>query len=121
MPIMAGSTVIIISVLPTIMILRGSVGAISESGTMTRSPRALEGLDVNVVVTARDLGRQTTAHWQEEVKLGDTRSYADFEREQFRADVPGRSGGERPHFWHAQDYASAFSTPGVPWSTAYSP
>lgn len=71
----------------------------------------LSGLDVSVVVTARDLGRQATAHWQEEVKLGDTRSFADFEREQFRADT-GRdagpdSGGVRPHFWHAQDFADA--------------
>ena len=56
----------------------------------------LAGLDVDVVVTARDLGRQATAHWQEEVKLGDTRSFADFEREQFRADVPaGRQASGR--------------------------
>ena len=72
------------------------------------------GLDVDVVVTARDLGRQATAHWQEEVKLGDTRSFADFEREQFRADVPRDASGERPHFWHAQDYAAALRR----WSTA---
>ena len=72
----------------------------------------LAGLDVDVVVTARDLGRQATAHWQEEVKLGDTRSFADFEREQYRADVP--TPGTRPHFWHAQDYASAMRR----WSTA---
>lgn len=73
----------------------------------------LAGLEVHVVVTARDLGRQATAHWQEEVKLGDTRSFADFEREQFRADT-GRdagpdAGGVRPHFWHAQDFADALS------------
>jgi hypothetical protein len=67
----------------------------------------LDGLDVDVVVTARDLGRQATAHWQEEVKLGDTRSFADFEREQYRADVPAGTGGQRPHFWRAQDYAAA--------------
>ena len=75
------------------------------------------GLDLDVVITARDLGRQATAHWQEEVKLGDTRSFADFEREQFRADVPGGiapGGAGRPHFWHAQDYAAALQR----WSTA---
>ena len=71
----------------------------------------LAGIDVDVVVTARDLGRQATAHWQEEVKLGDTRSFAELERDQFRADVPR---GERPHFWHAQDYAAALRR----WSTA---
>ena len=75
--------------------------------------RPLHGLEVHVVVTARDLGRQATAHWQEEVKLGDSRSFADFEAEQFRADGPGDAPpgaepvGTRPHFWHAQDYAAA--------------
>lgn len=81
----------------------------------------LAGLEVHVVVTARDLGRQATAHWQEEVKLGDTRSFADFEREQFRADT-GRdagpdAGGVRPHFWHAQDFADALSR----WSSVIPP
>ena len=66
------------------------------------------------MVTARDLGRQATAHWQEEVKLGDVWSFSDFEREQLRADVPGGTGRERPHFWHAQDYAAALRR----WSTA---
>jgi hypothetical protein len=71
----------------------------------------LAGLTVDVVLTARDLGRQATAHWQEEVKLGDVRSFADFEREQYRADVPR---GPRPHFWHAQDRAAALAR----WATA---
>lgn len=63
----------------------------------------LAGLDVHVVVTARDLGRQAVAHWQEEVKLGATYSFADFERTQLRADTG--PGDARPHFWHAQDFA----------------
>jgi hypothetical protein len=67
----------------------------------------LDGLDLDIVITARDLGRQATADWQEEVKLGDTRSFADFEREELRTDVPGGTGAVRPHFWHAQDYAAA--------------
>ena len=71
----------------------------------------LAGIEVDVVVTARDLGRQATAHWQEEVKLGDTRSFAELEHDQLRADVPE---GERPHFWHAQDYAAALRR----WATA---
>ena len=50
----------------------------------------LAGIEVDVVVTARDLGRQATAHWQEEVKLGDTRSFAELEHDQLRADVPDR-------------------------------
>ena len=74
----------------------------------------LDGLETHVVVTARELGRQATAHWQEEVKLGDTRSFADFEAAQFRADLPPGAAGERPHFWHAQDYAAALRR----WSSA---
>ncbi|MEO5851937.1 MAG: hypothetical protein ABIQ15_05440 [Nocardioides sp.] len=76
----------------------------------------LAGLDVHVVVTARDLARQATAHWQEEVKLGDARSFADFERDQFRADLPPGSV-PRPHFWHAQDFGEALRR----WSTAVPP
>lgn len=80
--------------------------------TPTEIAAALEplaGLRVEVIVTARDLARQATAHWQEEIKLGDTASFADFERDQFRADIAVDSdpGGARPHFWHAQDYSAA--------------
>ena len=81
----------------------------------------LSETEVHVVVTARDLGRQATAHWQEEVKLGDLRSFADFERDQFRADLPPGAGPssvvERPHFWHAQDFTDALRR----WSTAVPP
>ncbi len=74
-----------------------------------RALQELDGLEVHVVVTARDLGRQAVAHWQERVKLGDTRSFADFEREELYADS-GRdrgpdAGGVRPRFWHGQDFA----------------
>lgn len=73
----------------------------------------LDGLDVHVVVTARDLGRQAVAHWQERVKLGETRSFADFETEELRADSgrdPGPdAGGVRPRFWHGQDLADTLA------------
>ena len=74
-----------------------------------RALQQLEGLEVHVVVTARDLGRQAVAHWQERVKLGETRSFADFEGEELFADS-GRdrgpdAGGVRPRFWHGQDFA----------------
>lgn len=73
----------------------------------------LDGLDVHVVVTARDLGRQAVAHWQERVKLGDTRSFAELEAEELRADS-GRdagpdAGGVRPRFWHGQDLADTLA------------
>jgi hypothetical protein len=86
----------------------------AEPDEVARALAPYVGLEVDVVVTARDLGRQATAHWQEEVKLGDPRSFADFEREQFRADRP--TGEPRPHFWHAQDYAAALRR----WATAVS-
>lgn len=91
-------------------------GATPEEVAATLAP--LAGVEVDVVVTARDLGRQATAHWQEEVKLGDTRSFADLEAGELRADS-GRdagpdAGGVRPHFWHAQDWSWALQR----WSTA---
>ncbi len=86
----------------------------AEPAEIARALAPLAAVDVHVVVTARDLGRQATAHWQEEVKLGDERSFADFEREQFRADVSPGGLDPRPHFWHAQDYAAALRR----WATA---
>jgi hypothetical protein len=95
-------------------------GATPEQVRTALAP--LDGVEVHVVVTARDLGRQATAHWQEEVKLGATWSFAEFEREQLLADtgpdaVGGAGpddGGVRPHFWHAQDFADCLRR----WSTA---
>ncbi len=76
-----------------------------------RALAPLADLDVRIVVSARDLGRQATAHWQEEVKLGHCGSFADFEGDQLRADTGPDAGpdagGRRPHFWHAQDWADA--------------
>jgi hypothetical protein len=83
----------------------------AEPHEIAAALRPYSGLQVDVVVTARDLGRQTTAHWQEEVKLGSAASFADFERDQYLADHP--EPPPRPHFWHAQDYAGALRR----WST----
>lgn len=38
----------------------------------------LRDFDVHLVVTARDLGRTVTAEWQEQVKNGNNRSFAEF-------------------------------------------
>ena len=84
-------------------------GATPEQVRRALTP--LAGLEVHVVVTARDLGRQAVAHWQEEVKLGSTASFAELERDQLRCDTGRDAGpdadGRRPHFWHAQDFAAA--------------
>jgi len=96
----------------TTVISHEILGGASEA-EIERAVGPLAGLEVHVVVTARDLGRQATAHWQEEVKLGDTGSFADFEQEQFRGDLPLGATGRRPHFWHAQDFVAALGR----WST----
>lgn len=98
---------------PGVSVISHEVLAGATPQEIARALAPLSGLEVHVVVTARDPGRQATAHWQEEVKLGDTRSFADLEREQLRADTrPGDP--DRPHFWHAQDVADALRR----WSTA---
>lgn len=94
-------------------------GATTEQIGVALAP--LAGLDVHVVVTARDLGRQATAHWQEEIKLGATWSFEELERTQLRADsgpdAGPDAGGARPHFWHAQDFADCLRR----WSTGVPP
>ncbi len=96
---------------PALTVLGHEVLGGATPEQVERALAPLRGLQVDVVVTARDLGRQAVAHWQEEVKLGDPRSFAEFELTELRADT-GRdlgpdSGGVRPRFWHAQDAADA--------------
>jgi len=54
-------------------ILGGSVPKV-----LKRAAKSLEGRQVRVVITCRDLGRQLPAVWQEGVKNGDTVPYGDF-------------------------------------------
>ncbi len=103
---------------PGTTVLGHEVLAGATEAQIGRALMDLRDHEVHVVVSARDLGRQAVAHWQEEVKLGDTRSFADLERQELRADT-GRdagpdAGGRRPHFWHAQDAADALRR----WATA---
>jgi hypothetical protein len=58
----------------------------------------LHGLELHLVVTARDPSRQVPAHWQEEVKNGRTSSFADITREVLR-----RPGAADTGFWATQD------------------
>lgn len=66
----------------------------------------LAGLDVHVVVTARDLGRQITAAWQEGVEHGRT---ADFETFHTRVLSDSREHEEAQSFWAAQDIPGVLS------------
>lgn len=65
-----------------------------------RSVAELCDLDVHVVVTARDLGRQLLSSWQENVKNGSPQSFADFQ-DRVVAHLRDRdlTGG----FWKFQD------------------
>lgn len=64
-----------------------------------RVARDLAGVDWHVVVTARDLGRQIPAWWQEWVKDGHTTGFAETMAEHV---LPGWDGSGHP-FWHFQD------------------
>lgn len=66
----------------------------------------LAGLDVHVVVTARDLGRQITAEWQEGVKHGRTADFQTF-RTQILSDNREHKHAQR--FWAAQDIPDVLS------------
>jgi hypothetical protein len=68
-----------------------------------RVARDTADLDLHVVVTARDLARQATAHWQEEVKNGRPWSFAEFERALWE---PGESAADELGFWRHQDLAA---------------
>jgi hypothetical protein len=67
---------------------------------LERVARDTADLDLHVVVTARDLARQATAHWQEEVKNGRPWSFAEFERALWE---PGESAADEYGFWRHQD------------------
>jgi len=67
---------------------------------VTAARSMLAGLDVHVVVTASDLGRQVIAGWQEEVKQGQTTSFEEFRR---RIVSGARENGTAQRFWASQD------------------
>lgn len=61
---------------------------------------ALDGLDVHVLVTVRDLGRQLMSSWQEEVKNGRATSFEDYQ-----ANIMRKLGSRQltGAFWRFQD------------------
>jgi hypothetical protein len=62
----------------------------------------LDGLEVHLVVTARDLARQLPAEWQEGIKHGRTLPFQDFLD---RVTDPARSHPHARKFWRHQDVA----------------
>jgi hypothetical protein len=75
------------------------LGGASEE-QVARAYAELEGLDVHLVLTARDLARQVTSEWQERVKNGNSRSFAKFEQRLCRQMDKGNFGNG---FWRNQD------------------
>lgn len=67
---------------------------------ITAAMTLLKGLDVHLVVTARDLARQLTAEWQEGIKHGRRASFAEF-FQRVSADDPADELARRFHL--AQD------------------
>jgi hypothetical protein len=71
--------------------------------TQRQADRALadlQGLDLHLVYTARDLGRQVPSEWQERVKNGSTISFGEFERGIAERMSSDQASGT---FWRAQD------------------
>ena len=74
----------------------------------------LEGLEVHVVLTVRDLGRQTIATWQENIKNGNRSAFAEFE-DRLVDDL--RQGRRQMGFWRSQDVTAILER----WSKVTSP
>lgn len=85
-------------------------GVVSHEILAAASPEVVErvardtaDLELHVVVTARDLARQATAHWQEQVKNGRPWSFAEFSAA-LHEPVAGEE--EELGFWRSQDLVS---------------
>lgn len=79
--------------------LLSNVEADDVPGALSR----LDGLEVHLVVTARDLARQLPAEWQEGVKHGRTLDFGSFLE---RMLAPERTHEHARKFWRHQDLAA---------------
>lgn len=68
---------------------------------IARMAPLLEGFELHLVVTVRDLGRTATAEWQEQVKNGNPRSFAAFV-DDLTAQLPP-DPGDATAFWRSQN------------------
>lgn len=67
---------------------------------VSRTLSGLHGLEVDIVITVRDLGRQLMSNWQEDIKNGRSFSFADYQDDML---ARLRSGDLTSIFWRAQD------------------
>lgn len=77
----------------------------ASTDEVARALAPLDGLEVHVVLTVRDLGRLATAFWQERVKLGEPWTFAELSRVQIEPELAGERPAVRTMFWHAYDLA----------------
>ena len=88
----------------TVVISHEIFGA-ADAGQIEAIGRELEGFEVHVVVTARDLGRTMTAEWQETVKNERRHSFAEF-ADGILGPIPTGPEGDAAAFWPTQNLAS---------------
>lgn len=77
----------------------------ADEDQIARALAPLSGIDVDVVITSRDLGRLLAAYWQERVKLGEPWTFEQLVREQIDPELAGERPEPRAMFWHAYDLA----------------
>lgn len=65
---------------PGITVMSHELLAGVEPEQAVRALAELEGVDLHVVITVRDLARQITSEWQERVKNGGQRSFREFQK-----------------------------------------
>jgi hypothetical protein len=82
------------------VVISHEIFAASLSDSIDRVATDLEGYELHVVLTARDLGRQFPAVWQESLKNKSSRSFPRF----LKRSLVGKRAAKRPHiFWNAHD------------------
>ncbi len=81
-------------------IMSHEVLAAATPEQVDRAYAELEGVEVHLVLSVRDLARQATSEWQERVKNGSTRTFAKFERRLVRQMDKGMY---EKGFWRNQD------------------
>lgn len=84
----------------TVVLSHEIFGAASDDQVRVMADQ-LADFEVHLVVTARDLGRTVTAGWQEQVKNGNPRPFADF-ADELLAHLPA-DPADSGDFWPAQN------------------
>jgi len=77
----------------------------ADTGQIQTMGELLEGFEVHLVVTARDLGRTMTAEWQERVKNEQRHSFAEFADGVLEA-IPSGPEDDQAAFWPTQNLGS---------------